>query len=307
VSASPFQPILVPLDGSPVAEQALPVAESLARRTGARLRLATAPPPVPPLLLGPEEFDLAQSLQETTRATLGQYLQSAAEAARTRHGLEVRAELLTGGAADALAAYVRTEKIGLIVMTTHGRAGFSRFWLGSVADQLLRRVTAPVLVLHPRESPQPTEFHHVVIALDGTAASEGVLEPAIALGSLTSGVRYTLLQVVEPPIPILTHMASSPTHLGPHWIEKQQIAARNYLDRLAQSLRRRGLSVGTHVLVTRQVGEQIVYLASSLQADLVAVGTHGARGVERLLLGSVADKVVRGAAQAVLVVPVGKG
>jgi nucleotide-binding universal stress UspA family protein len=142
------------------------------------------------------------------------------------------------------------------------------------------------------------------VALDGSPESEGVVEPTVALGSLARDAHYTLVQVVEPPVAPITRTAMQPARLRPHWREYQENSARSYLEHVAERLRARGLAVTTQVLSARGVGEQIVEFARAAGADLVAVGTHGSRGLERMLLGSVADKVVRGATQPVLVVPV---
>jgi nucleotide-binding universal stress UspA family protein len=95
----------------------------------------------------------------------------------------------------------------------------------------------------------------------------------------------------------------SPGRLRPHWREQQENCARSYLERIATRLRSRGVSVATEIITARGVGEQVLGLANRLSADLIVVGTHAARGMERLLLGSVADKVIRGSTQPVLVVP----
>ena len=304
MSTPEFPTVLVPLDGSGFAEQALPVAAAIARRTGATLHLATVQVPMAVLAPGAEEFAVDANVDRELREQLQAYLASTARAISTPHGLDVTSAVLDGLPADALAHYARAQHVALIVMTTHGHGGFSRLWLGSVADRLLRRVTVPVLLLRPREEPPQAEFRRILVALDGSSESEGVVEPAVALGSSARNAHYTLIQVVEPPVALITRMAMHPAHLRPHWREHQENCARSYLERVANRLRARGLAVTTQVLSARGAGEQIVKCAHAAAADLVAVGTRGSRGLERMLLGSVADKVVRGATQPVLVVPV---
>jgi nucleotide-binding universal stress UspA family protein len=118
--------------------------------------------------------------------------------------------------------------------------------------------------------------------------------------------RFTLVQVVEPPVALITRMAMQPAKMRPHWRELQENCARSYLERVGKTMRARGLNVSTQMISAGGIGEQILGLAHAIGADLIVVGTHGARGVERMLLGSVADKVIRGATQAVLVVPTQK-
>jgi nucleotide-binding universal stress UspA family protein len=298
--------ILLPLDGSRIAEQALPVAGAIAHRGGTKVHLASVVPQVPVFLASAEEPAPDPGLAQDVRDQLTEYLRSTAEALETTHGVEVTYALLDGSPAQALADHARAKRVGLIVMTTHGHSGITRFWLGSVADRLLRWVKMPVLLLRPTDGSFQTAFRHTLVALDGLSEGERVLEPAIELGSLGPDAQFTLVQVVEPPVALITRMAMQPAKMRPHWRELQENCARSYLERVAKAMRARGLRVSTQVISARGIGEQILGFAGAIGADLIVVGTHGARGVERMLLGSVADKVIRGATQAVLVVPTQK-
>jgi len=298
--------LMVPLDGSSAAEQALPVAAAIAHRSGTKLHLATVVQQVPVFPASDEEPAPDPGLAEELRDQLTEYLRSTAEALETTHGVEVTHALLDGSPAQALAEHARAKRVGLIVMTTHGHSGINRLWLGSVADRLMRRVKMPILLLRPKDFPLQAEFRHNLIALDGLGEGERVLEPAIELGSLCRGSLFTLVQVVEPPVALITRMAMYPATMRPDWRELQENCARSYLERVATRMRTRGLRVATRMISGRGIGEQILELARVIGADLIVVGTHGARGVERMLLGSVADKVIRGASQPVLVVPTRK-
>lgn len=304
-SDQPAGPILVPLDGSCIAEQALPVAATIAHRSGRKVHLAAVVQPAVPVLGTEEELVAEPGLEAELREQMGEYLESTAEALETTHGVEVSQAVLEGDPAQSLTDHARSRQVSQIVITSHGQTGVNRLWLGSVADRLLRRVKVPVLLLRPDAALQ-TEFRCIVIALDGLSEGEAVLEPAIELGSLFAEAQFTLAMVVEPPVALITRMAMQPARMRPHWRELQENAARSYLERMATSLRSRGLRVATRMICARGVAEQLLDLAGSMRADLLVVGTHGARGVERMLLGSVADKVVRGASQSVLVVPTRK-
>jgi nucleotide-binding universal stress UspA family protein len=289
-----------------MAEEALAAGAAIAHRTRAMLHLATVIQPVPASLATGEEPAVAPELEQELQDEAGEYLKATAEALGTTHGLEVSYAVLDGSPAQALADHARAKRVGLIVMTTHGHTGLNRLWLGSVADRLLRWVKVPVLLLRPKDGSLQTEFRHTVVALDGLTEGERVLEPAIELGSLCPDSRFTLVQVVEPPVALITRMAMHPAKMRPHWLELQENCARSYLERVATRMRARGLHVTTQMISAHGPGEQILGLAQAIGADLLVVGTHGARGVERMLLGSVADKVIRGASQAVLVVPTRK-
>ena len=298
--------ILVPLDGSTTGEEALPVAEHLARRAGATLHLATVYVPPSALLLAGEAPAAAAALDDDARRRTEAYLERSADAARCAQGLSVTATLLEGPPAVALAHYARAHHMDLVVMTTHGRGGLSRWWLGSVADRLLRRTTVPVLLLPPRAHPQAGEFHRILVALGGES-DETVLEPAVGIAGLGSGTALHLVRVVPPSVPIMSPLTAFPAPARPDWAKRREIEARTALARTASRLEGRGVQASTEVLAAENVAEAVLDQAGAMAADLIIVGTHGAGGVERLILGSVADKVIRGAGRPVLVVPVAPG
>lgn len=302
----PTRLLMVPLDGSSAAEQALPVVGTIAHRCGTKVHLASVLPQVPVFLASDDEPVADPGLEQELRDQFTEYLRSTAEALETTHGVEVTYALLDGSPAQALADHARAKRVSLVVMTTHGHSGINRFWLGSVADRLLRWVKVPILLLRPTDGALQTEFRHTLVALDGLSEGERVLEPAIELGSLCQNSHFTLVQVVEPPMALITRMAMHPAKMRPDWRELQENCARSYLERVATRMRTRGLRVATQMISARGVGDQILGLAHAIAADLIVVGTHGARGVERMLVGSVADKVIRGALQPVLVVPTRK-
>lgn len=295
--------ILVPLDGSEMAEQALAVGSSRARKSGATLHLVSVHEPIPLVGMPPDFPVVMPDLEEQTRANLAEYLESVAAVARAGLATPVITSVVTGAAAAALCEYVESHSVGLVVMTTHGRGGLSRWWLGSVADRMLRRLDVPVLLLQPRDVAQPTEFRRILVALDGEI-EEPVVDAAFALAGQAPPARYVFTRVVEPTIPVLSGFAARPGHLPPNWNEVREIEARNYLARLTDQLRAKGLDATSQVLVGRGIAGQVLELADAIGADCIVAGTHGARGMERLMLGSVADKIVRGAKVPVLVAPV---
>jgi nucleotide-binding universal stress UspA family protein len=301
-----FSDILVPLDGSELAEQAISVAGSLARRSGGTLRLVSVEQPLPALALPSEALQSAGEVELEVRAQADEYLDSIAEPIRGLQGGAVETVVLEGAVAPAIQSYAAAQGISLMVMTTRGRGGFSRWLTGSVADELLRRTTVPVLLLHPRELPQPTEFRRFLVALDGETEEE-VLNPAIALGSLYPGAHYTLTRVVEPALPILTPLARYPSRPGRQYTDRLIKEARDHLAGVCEKLAADGVEATYKVLVGRGIAEQVLELAVGLGVDCIAVGTHGARGAERMLLGSVADQIVRGAEVPVLIGPSRKG
>jgi nucleotide-binding universal stress UspA family protein len=282
-----FHTIFVPLDGSSFAEQALPWAASIARRVGARLELvrghvlyallepAAAWAPYDPVM----EAECKQQEQ--------QYLDGTACWLWSTKRVPAQTALVEGRQADALLEHAVAGKADLVVMTTHARGPVGRLIFGSVADQMVRRSPAPVLLVRPRE-PAPSldaepDVRRVVIPLDGSRLAEQVLGQAAELGRLLE-VPCTLLRVVEP-----TDAADGSPHAE----------ARSYLAAVAGRLRQQGLAVQVSVAAGHNAAEVILEQAG--EYDLVALATHGRGGLSRLVLGSVAERVIRAARSPVLV------
>jgi nucleotide-binding universal stress UspA family protein len=198
--------------------------------------------------------------------------------------------------------------VDLVVLTTHGRGPLGRFWLGSVADALVRRLPVPALLVRPQEgAPAAEAVRHILVPLDGSPLAEQILEPAAALAELT-GAAVTLLRVVGPVPPpgaevpdgLIEEAVQQLLEKTAELQERVNAGASQGLETAAARLRERGLVVQTRVAVADAPAPAILDAAREVGADLIALATHGRRGLKRLLLGSVADKVVRGGTLPVL-------
>jgi nucleotide-binding universal stress UspA family protein len=307
-----YRSLLVPLDGSPFSEHALPLALSIARRAEATVHLLHVHPPWATAY--PEvSLALDDSLEHLTKQHEHDYLDEVVSRLKAVSPVPLSSSLVEGDIPTMIRAAVPSTQADLVVMTTHGRSPLGRFWLGSVADHLVRDLPAPLLLVrphdvHPDLSQEPV-LKHLLLPLDGTPLAEQMIEPAIALGSLMDA-DYTLLRVIRPPTPW-----SFPTDAGSLGERIQAALARldklehqlrqeatDYLERMAERLRQRSLRVTTHVVMAEQPASAIIlHEANPPAVDLIALETHARHGLSRLLLGSVADKVIRGAAVPVLV------
>lgn len=289
-----FRSVFVPLDGSPFAEQAIPFAVQIAQRSGALLELGLVHHPVPALATALEVPEIEAQLDTEARGREQTYISDMVERVRGTANVPVTGVLLDGTAAESLQAHIEDSGTDLVVLTTHGRGPVSRFWLGSVADQLMRRLHVPVLLVRPHgeNAPQPS-FGRILIALDGSDFSEQAIERATALGR-PFGASFSLVCVVEPPTPVAdpSGLMVLPATLEAE--ERLQQNATRYLGEVAERLRRDGFEVTTHVARGGTAAASILAEADRLQADIVALASHGAGGFERLVVGSVADKVIRG-------------
>jgi nucleotide-binding universal stress UspA family protein len=295
--------ILVPLDGSPFSEHALPVALDLARRTGGRLHLVHVHelPVVQTYPDGLPVFD--ERWDGALRAQEQEYLQSLAHRCMEVAGVSPVTELLDGAVTPAIASYAAELGIERIVMTTHGRGGISRAWVGSVADALVRKAAVPILLIRPKE--QAVDWHrgadirHVLIPLDGSELAEGIVQPASELGT-TLGARFTLLRIVLP-VPFALSRQPGGTTFSEDAVARSKQAAEEYLQTLAARMREQGVAVATDAVVHAAPALGILDYAATAAVDLIAMATHGRGGWSRVALGSVADKVIRGTLMPVLV------
>jgi nucleotide-binding universal stress UspA family protein len=309
-----FRTILVPLDGSTFGEHALPLALDLARKSGATLHLTHVLLPLsavfadaPPFVTGPVEGQLLEQQRSSEQTYLNDTMQRLSEAGAPR----VQTSLAQGDVPTAIRQKATEVGADLIVMSTHGYGPFARFWLGSVADELVRGPrTAPLLLVHPGEGEaqfdRPPPVKSVLLPLDGSPLAEQMIEPAATLAQ-TVGADLTLLRVIKPLVPVTVpvegqsfgHMVQGLVEQTEELQESIRREAEDYLNRVAEPLRQRCLVVRTQVEAEETPTAAILRHAN--ETDLVALATHGYRGLSRLFLGSVADKVVRGSHLPVMV------
>jgi len=299
-----FRKILLPLDGSTFAEHAIPHAVQAARSAGAELLLALVHVQRVPVTT---DHTLRHELQRWEEEYLVQeqrYLQDVAERIGREHGITPRTMMSTGEVDQEIERAVRREQVDLVAMTTHGRAGMERAWLGSVADSLVRGLEVPVLLVRPSDEapvapPGGVGYGHVLVALDGSERAERAIAPALALRG--DGGRLTLLRVAAAPSavtsPFLPHAAQQTREQQ----ESRRARAAEYLEGQRRRLGDGDAAVETVVVVDYHPARAILKYALDHGADLVALGTHGRGPVGRLVLGSVSDKIVRASDVPVLV------
>jgi nucleotide-binding universal stress UspA family protein len=291
--------LMVTLDGSDFGEQALPFVRAIARKTGASVNLSHVSCCEPPTdLLQNTPFQYEGVSMET-------YVEKHAEQQRTyllEKEAALKAELpdnricsalLEGYVTEALERHAREIGANLVVMTSHGRTGVSRAWLGSVADALVRNSNFPLLVIRPMEDGESfpeVRFEHFLVPLDGSRVGEAVLAPTVELGRAMEA-RFTLLHVVSSQVTLGARIAPLPAGQ----LAKRQERAEAYLAKVAERLVGQGIDARWKIETHFAPARAILRTAEEDNVDLVAIATHGYTGVKRAILGSVTDKVLRGA------------
>jgi nucleotide-binding universal stress UspA family protein len=291
--------ILVTLDGSEFGEHAIPFAKAIAEKTKADVNLShvsCCEPPTDLLQNTPFQYEgvSMKAYEEKHAEEQRKYLRERAASLQAElPGVEVDSSLLEGYVTEAIERHARAIDAKLVIMTTHGRTGVSRAWLGSVADSLVRQSNYPLLVIRPLEDgtsfPDP-QFKHFLVPLDGSPIGEKILEPTVALGK-AMGARFTLLHVVAPHVTVGARVSPLPAgHL------KERLGkAEEYLSGVTQRLKAEGVEAEPVIESHFAPARAILNTAESKDVDLIAIATHGYTGVKRALLGSVTDKVLRAA------------
>ena len=270
--------ILFPTDGTAWAEHAFAQAVFYATRSGAALHVLTVRygaddgPPV--RSDGDGSGDLRERLRRAAAAAVGLDAVIAEQSARSPE--------------EGILDYARSVDADLIVMATHGRTGLDHLVMGSVTEAVVRRASCPVLTAHPLAAHTAVRAQDILVPVDFSDCAALALAHGQALARL-HGATLHLAHVVRPPYaPARGDAAGAPVPDEPVRIGH----ARRLLDDLAQDGAALGVPVECHVTVG-QPEEAIPELARALGAGLVVMGTHGRTGLRRLVLGSVAEHVVR--------------
>lgn len=295
-----LQKILVPLDGSTLAERALSPAMSLAQPVQGEVTLLRVPW-VHPISIdeysGSTEWLYPDQAQEQTVNDAVAYLDEIG-GQWAREGVTVRTKVVIGDAASVILDAAAMLAQELICMTTHGYSGLTRWVLGSVTERVLRAAPCPVMVVR-----EPRAIRHILIPLDGSTLAERALEPGLEV-ALRLDARVTLLQVATGiPVPhdAIYQMETMERNVGEYLASSTIDHAKIYLEAVAQRLAERGVQISTEV-TDGFAAQRIVDYGVSHDVDLIVMATHGRTGLRRWAYGSVTEKVLRSGQCSLLVV-----
>ena len=291
--------IVVATDFSPTASLALDRALELARAREARIVLAHAVSyrafAGGSARLGLLAPDVDQQIRDASRGPM-QELEDRVRAA----GLEVVVELEMGPAAQTVATLAKKLAADLIVAGTRGHSAFEHLLLGSVAEGIVRRAECPVLTVHPGDDAPLDRLESVVVPTDFSEDADQAAEELARLAPRPEGAPRVVLVHSDYVPPILERLLSD-TGVAQLSFDEVQAELQAKLEPMAESLRARGMRVET-VVSSGEPATVITEIAASSGADLIAMGTRGRSGLEHLVLGSTAERVVQHAGCPVLTV-----
>ena len=305
-----YKSLIVPLDGSALAEQAVATASAFAKKSGAKVYLIRAHNPYPKNpFSGPLMAPTDTRWDRNVRRRETKYLSGIATSMKEALGRSVSSSLKDGPVVEAICAFAGTLPEPLLIMSTHGAAGLNRRWIGSTADRVIRVAPCPILLVRPLAEQgrrgAPTFPHRLLIALDGSPDAEKIVDWVFEFGVATP-LEIDLVEVITPGphSPLYWMAASEFSREEMDDLEHQELEyAKARLDEVAMRIRQAlpGTVVQTDVRLSDHPATGILEAAAEHGTDLLAMTTHG-RGASRLLLGSVIDKVLRGSSAAMLVV-----
>jgi nucleotide-binding universal stress UspA family protein len=319
-----FHRILVPLDGSELAERALPLAARLSRAIGGTLILArVTEAPVMPVTEMPDAQEvLALPMIEAEHTAAAEYLtrvrQMEAEA-----GIDVETVVLDGPVARTILAAAEQQAADLIVISSHGRTGVARWALGSVAEMIARYAPVPVLLVRgpggPHQETREPAPLRMLVPLDGAPLAERAVAPAAQLISALSAPATSEVRLLHIITPNLVSRNAPPQSAESYAQAEVLNKASEYLAAVAARLQAEvgdaaRVTITSSVRLAADVAQAIIEIADRGSAgdngemearpvDCLAVATHGRSGLERWALGSVAERVLRASHLPVLIVP----
>lgn len=287
-----YEKILVPLDGSALAEAVLPYAELLSGRLGSEVTLI-----------------YVHEATEVSNQRMGQFYlermvgltRQGAERARrpsSGPGIEVKSVVQVGNPAEEIVGCAGRENADLIVMATHGRSGIRDWPLGNIAEKVARATNRPVMLIRANGAhTEMVNISSVVLPLDGSREGEAALPYVEQLASKL-GARVILLQVLATGYVGLGYTSVAYTE---QQIASDSVLARDYLDKVGGRLRQSGVATES-VIRLGNAAEEIIDFSDKVGADLVAMSTHGRSGIGRWVYGSVAERVLHSGNRPLLLV-----
>ncbi len=291
-------PIIVPLDGSELAETALPYAAAVAEALRTHLVLITAWEGTESEL-GKTFPSMAMEIETSATTYFTTYL----DGIRARYGRadQTRTIVRMGDAAEEILKAIDETGARMLALATHGRSGVGRWIYGSTAGRLLRVSHVPILAVGPNARPRSTEgapLKHLMVPLDGSSLSEAALPVAAAIAT-PLGARVSLVRGVR--WAVQAYPYSLPDAYVPQIDEELEAGAKAYLRRQEDALKG---TVDVDAFVVRgAVADGLLDVVEKQAIDLVIMSTHARAGIARAALGSTADRMLQGKAPVLLVPP----
>lgn len=285
--------ILIPLDSSQTAEQALPYLQWLLAPQGELHLVSVVEPNMYAYALASQEVTIHDKLQAAVHDDLENYL-TVVSATLQKKGYHVQTWVARGDAAQTIADVATKINADLIAMTTHGRTGFARWAMGSVADRVIQMAHQPILLVRIDGEAAPAyQIRQILMPLDGSPLAEAALSHAKQIAQQT-GATLHLIRVVEPLSSWQKTILNEQGYTEQALAEERCAEAHRYLSQVQERLQAAHIENRGQVY-TGGAADAILELLAKEPIDLVVMSTHGLSGYSRWVYGSVASKVLHNA------------
>ena len=297
-----YNKIVVPLDGSNIAETVLPYVRELADSLKSEIELLGV---VEPVLEGVRDYIYSKHHISVDEALLKQtedYLKKASAYFIGAPGA-VTTKVVNGIASEKIIEEAGKDPSTLIAMSTHGRSGIGRWAMGSVTDKVLHTTSKPMLIVRGSEqnpAAAAAKFRNVVVPLDGSPVAEQALGTVGALAKAMK-LKVTIARVTPPASSYYQYSEYPAINFG-QFAEEVDKDANKYLEAVEQKLKRDGVGQVDKVLLHGNAAAAIIDEIKKIPDSFVIMTTHGLSGVKRAVIGSVTDRVVTESDRPVLVV-----
>ena len=281
-----FKRILVPLDGSKLAELVLPYTEELAKALNSEVVLVS----------------VCQPAESQYRHMHQLYLEKMAELVKRNTNGSIKVEVLLGEPAEEIIDYIKKNDVSLIIMASHGRSGIMPWAMGSVANKVIRRITIPSLLVRA-SVPYPEKegvFNKILVPLDGSDAGEAAL-PYVAELSRKLSSEVILLQVVASGRHVHTVGGLDYVLFAEQQVAAMKADAKQYLEKVGKKLAGTKGTIRCEVRVG-DTAQEIIRFADETNTRLVAISSHGHSGAKQWTLGGVTRKMLQAGDTPVLLV-----
>jgi nucleotide-binding universal stress UspA family protein len=294
-----FQRILVPLDGSSLAETVLPHVVALAKASECEVTLLRVLDPqgevTRPISVDPFDWKLRKSEAEAYLRRQAQRLEEA--------GVMVQVEVVEGKAAEMVIRFAHDHTVDLVLLSSHGQSGISSWNVSSVVQKIILRVRRSVMIVRAyRPTPESMgeiTYQRILAPLDGSQRAEVALPDAAALARAHNAELMIAHVVERPEMPRRTPLSDEENELLNRLVESNRVEAERYLDEIKTRL---AMRVETRLLVEDKMIAALHNLAENEQVDLVVVAAHGYTGETRWPYGSVATSFITYGSRPLLIV-----
>lgn len=288
-----YDTLLLPTDGSEHAARAAEHAAVIARRFEATvhvLNVVDLQSAAGPMNAGGVDEEYVQRLEAEGEATI-------AAVEPTLEGAAVETAVVRGRPSGAILDYAGDHDVDLVAMGTHGRTGIQRYVAGSVVEHVVRQATVPVLTVRASETSRPGDgYDEILVPTDGSVPATAAVEHALAIAERTGG-RVHALNVVD-----VGTLAPGPEQTMPaELLDDLRERGERATEEIATAAADRGLDATTAVREGFPARDILDYTEAH-DVDLIAIGTAGRSGLNRFLLGSTTERVIRHAPVAVCAV-----